>query len=167
MDSKSELRKYAKQVRKNLDISAISAGLCEKIQNLELYKNAKNVMIYFPKKYEINLLALLTDDKNFYLPKVSGDDLLVCPYSKDLKKSEFNVFEPCTEPVNPDILDLIIVPALMVDFENYRLGYGGGYYDRFFEKYPDIKTIAPVASELYVPKLPHESYDIPVFKVIY
>ena len=48
--------------------------------------------------------------------------------------SNFGIKEPCSEPVAPDILDLIIVPALMVDKNGYRLGYGGGFYDRFLKK---------------------------------
>jgi len=190
---KADFRINAKNIRKSLDIKAISHKICEKIRNHNIYKSSRNVMIFYPLKYEIDLLELLEDDKNFYLPKVSsitlarniisagegagvselanctpaGEEILVCPYSKNLKKSDLNIYEPCTEPVNPEILDLIFVPALMVDKENYRLGYGGGFYDRFLAKYPDIITITPIAKELIVDKLPHDEFDKRIDEIIF
>ena len=195
---KADFRINAKNIRKSLDIKAISHKICEKIRNHNIYKTSQNVMIFYPLKYEIDLLELLEDDKNFYLPKVLNqrvcchseaenymrsfaslkmteaeeshknfNQLLVCPYSSDLKKSDLNIYEPCTEPVNPEILDLIFVPALMVDKENYRLGYGGGFYDRFLAKYPNIKTITPIAKELIVENLPHDEFDKKVDEIIF
>lgn len=164
---KANLRIKAKNIRKTLDIESISREICKKIRNHDIYKSSKNVMIFYPMKYEINLLGLLGDNKNFYFPKVQCKDLCVCPYSPNLKKSELNIYEPCTEPVNPEILDLIFVPALMVDKEKYRLGYGGGFYDRFLSKYPEIKTIVPVAKEFIIEKLPHDNFDIKADDIIF
>lgn len=162
MNNKTALRTRAKEIRKKLDVQQISLNAVEKIRMYDFYKNAEHVLLFYPLKYEINLLHLTNDEKNFYLPKVSGENLFICPFSKDdtLKISEFNVKEPCSNPVNPEVLDLIIVPALMADKKNYRLGYGGGFYDRFLAKYQDIKTVIPIANELIIEKLPHEDFDI-------
>jgi len=167
MDSKSDLRLKAKNIRKNLDLNFKSAEICAQIRNLKIYQNAENVMIYYPMRYEINLLDLLNDGKKFFLPKVFENDIIVCPYSSKLKKSSLNIYEPCSSAVNPEILDLIFVPALMIDNHNYRLGYGGGYYDRFLNKYPEIYTITPIAKELCVTNLPHEIFDITIDSVVY
>ena len=67
---KKELRIKAKEIRKTLDVKDISKNICKNIRNLEVYKSSKNVMIFYPMKYEISLLELLNDGKNFYLPKV-------------------------------------------------------------------------------------------------
>lgn len=168
MDSKIDLRTNAKRIRKTLDIALISKEAVSKIRNCEEYKNAHNVMIFYPMKYEINLLELLNDDKNFYLPKVCGNDLKICPFKADDKliKAEFNVCEPCSNPVGADVIELAIVPALMADSENYRLGYGGGFYDRFLTANPHVKTIVPIAKELYVDKLPHEEFDVRVDYIV-
>jgi len=133
-----------------------------------LYRNAQNVMLYYPTKYEMNLLKLLEDNKNFYLPKVEGKNLLVCPYktSDKLIKSAFNILEPDTIPVKPEILDLIIVPALSVDNDGYRLGYGGGFYDRFLGVNLKSKTLCALPKQLITDHLPHEDFDIPVDIVI-
>ncbi|MBQ7450370.1 5-formyltetrahydrofolate cyclo-ligase, partial [bacterium] len=54
----------------------------------------------------------------------------------------------------------IIVPALSVDKNHYRLGYGKGYYDRFLNNFSVLpKTLTPIFSELIIEKLPRESHD--------
>ena len=163
MIEKKELRKKAKAIRSSLDIKTISEKIVENIFNLSSYKDANHVMIFYPIGHEVNLLGLLKDDnKNFYLPRVQGERLRVCPYKSgdELTISKFKTEEPTTGPINPDILDIIFVPALMVDKHNHRLGYGGGFYDKFLSKNAQnaIKIVA-IPSALLVDKLPSESFD--------
>ena len=168
MEDKNKLRIYAKDLRKNLQTGAISKKAIELIRENLLYKNSQNVMLFYPAKYEIDLRGLFHDNKKFYLPRVNGQSLDVCSYEigDDLLKSDFGIYEPVCETVNCQNLDLVIVPALMADGHGYRLGYGGGYYDRFLVKIPDVKKIVVIPKELYVENLPHEDYDIKVDEVI-
>ena len=166
MESKSELRLKFKAIRKNLKSALTDEIFVNKIRNSNLYKSALNVMLFYPVKSEICLLDLLRDNKKFYFPKVQGESLLVCPDNGEYKVSGFNIPEPVTNPVNPEILDLIIIPALSADKNGYRLGYGGGYYDRFLSKYPDIPTILPLYKELFTDELPHETTDIKIQTII-
>ncbi len=165
--AKRNLRIWAKEERKKLDMQAVSKKLVEKLRQTEEYKQAKNVMIFYPKEDEVNLLPLLNDSKNFYLPKIEGQDLLCCPYCKEdeLCESCFKTKEPLTEPSNRSI-DLIVVPALAVDKNNYRLGYGGGFYDRFLANKPSTKIVC-IPSQLIVETVYPESFDIPVDKIIH
>lgn len=160
MTNKTELRIIAKSIRKELDIKNISQKLCEKIANLEEYKKAKNVMIFYPLENEIDLIKLINSEKSFYLPRINGDDLEICPYKlgDELKLSRFKTKEPLTNAVPPKILDIIILPALMVDKNNYRLGYGKGYYDRLLKK-TNAVTIVPIAKKLITDTLPIEPHD--------
>ncbi len=163
MENKTDLRVKFKNSRKLLNIELVSDIITEKIQLHPSFVAAKNVMLYYPLKYEINLLGLLEDkEKNFYFPKVDNNDLLVCPACEDYKLSELKIYEPCSTPVSSDVLDLIIVPALAVDKNNFRLGYGGGFYDRFLSKNRNIQTLTPISKELLVENLPAEDYDIPI-----
>lgn len=166
MFGKAELRIKAKNFRKTLNISDLSENFCAQIRQMDVYIKAENVLIFYPMQYEINVLELLKDNKNFYLPKVCGNELLVCPYCDRLVKSEFNVCEPCSNPVSAEIIDLAIVPALMADKDGYRLGYGGGFYDRFLSANPHIKTVVPIAKELFIEKLPREDCDVRIDSIV-
>ena len=168
MDSKSDLRKKAKCIRKSLSIAEKSKIAIEKIRENTFYIPAKNVLIYYPLRYELNLLALLDDEKNFYLPRVCGENLKICPFKKGdkLVTSSFNICEPCSNSINPRNLDLVVIPALMADKSGFRLGYGGGFYDRFLVENKTVKTILPIAKELIVEELPHEEFDIKIDEII-
>ena len=168
MINKQQLRKWAKEERKKLDIEALSFELVQKLQETEEYKAAQNVMLFYPLQYEVNLLALLKDKtKTFYLPKISDNNLLCCPYSEgeELCESCFKTKEPLTAPEEKDLIDLVIVPALAVDRNNYRLGYGGGFYDRFLEGV-NIKKIVCIPKDLVVASVYPESHDIQIDKII-
>lgn len=162
MDEKSHLRTKFKELRRNIDTAGVSLEICKQIRAFDLYRRAKNVMIFYPTKFEINLLSLLDDNKNFFFPRVKGLELQVCPYSRntEFKKSSYNINEPCSNPVSPEILDLIFVPALAVDKYGYRLGYGGGFYDRFLPFCKDALTVIPVYDAFILQKLPRESFDV-------
>ena len=73
--------------------------------------------------------------------------------------------EPCSNPVSPDIIDLVIVPALMVDKKGYRLGYGGGFYDRFLNKFK-VKTITCIPEIFVVDSLPYDDFDVKIDEII-
>lgn len=162
MLTKIELRKKAKEIRKSLDMEKISERIVVKIKTLDIYKNAKHVMLFYPLKNEINILPLLEDNKNFYLPKIEGEDMLICPYKigDEMSISSFKTKEPISKPVNPEILDIIFIPALMVDKSFHRLGYGKGFYDRFLSKNGlNATKIVPIANELITNKLPADGFD--------
>lgn len=168
VSNKKQLRTWAKEERKKLDIKALSEKLVRKLQQTSEYKQAKNIMIFYPMKDEVNLLSLLDDKtKEFYLPKIQGDNLLCCPYDKEDELCEtcFKTKEPLSEPVERSLIDLVIVPALAVDENNYRLGYGGGFYDRFLSG-AECKKIVCIPYQLIVETVYPEDFDIPVDKVI-
>lgn len=167
MDNKTDLRLRAKDLRKTLPICEISEKLVNLVRASEYYISAKNIMLFYPTMSEIDLRKLFSDDKNFYLPRGKDLDLEVCPYKlgDTLEKSKFHIFEPVTKAVNKKILDLVIVPALMVDDNGYRLGYGGGFYDRFLKDF-NVKTLCAIPKELRIKNLPHDNFDIPIDEII-
>lgn len=166
MKNKAELRIKIKEYRKALDIQTKSRIISGKIRISKVFQKSKNILLFYPTKYEVNLLDLISENKNFYFPKVKGHELLVCPACEEFEKSSFNIMEPCSKPVKPDIIDLVIVPALAVDKDNYRLGYGGGFYDRFLAEYNNLTTLTPIFKEFIFDELPKCDYDIKINYVI-
>lgn len=167
MNDKNELRKKAREIRNSLDMQNISESIVRNILQLEEYQKATNVMIFYPLKHEVNLLGLMEDEsaiqKTFYLPRVEYKNLIVCPYKigDKLTVSQFMTKEPLTVPVDRKKMDIIFVPALMVDSNFNRLGYGGGFYDRFLSSRRARGTkIAAIPSALITDNLPSEAFDI-------
>ena len=169
---KQQLREWAKKIRSELDMEALSKLLTDKLKQTKEYQQAKNVMIFYPLKDEVNLLSLTNNEnKNFYLPKINGNNLICCEFNKNSKlcKSCFNTMETVSGEKPDFIPDLVIVPALAVDKNNYRLGYGKGFYDRFLEAnntYHSLKTIVCIPKELIVDSIFPNEYDIPIDLII-
>lgn len=164
--NKQALRKWAKGFGKLREDA--SCNLILKLIETNEYKQAKNIMIFYPMENEVNLLELLNDSsKTFFLPKIDGKNLLCCEYKNgdELCESCFKTLEPLTKSVNRNQIDLVIVPALCCDKSNYRLGYGGGFYDRFLEDFKG-KTVVCLPKELVVENIYPEEFDIPVDLVV-
>lgn len=166
--SKQTLRTWARDKRKEIDMVRISAILAEKLVQTEEYKNSKNIMLFYPLKDEVNLLSLLSDStKSFFLPRINGEELECCPYKAgdELCESCFHTKEPVCTACNKTDIDLVIVPALACDKQGYRLGYGGGFYDRFLSDFKGIKVVC-IPSELIVENIYHEKYDVKMNMII-
>ena len=168
IENKTDLRLWTKSERKLIDTEKISLNLTKKILDSDEYKKSKNIMIFYPLKYELNFIDLAKDEtKNFYLPKINNENLLCCPYKygDTLAEGNFKTLEPVCENVNPKILDMVITPALACDTDNYRLGYGKGYYDRFLKNL-DVIKIACIPKKLYINTVYPDKYDIKMDKIL-
>lgn len=164
--NKLELRKNAKTIRKNLNIDEISYKIAAKIEKLQEFENSRHILLFYPTQYEINLLSLCEKycgQKQFYLPKVRGENLVICPFEcgTPLKISQYNIFEPCGRPISPQTVDFAIIPCLCADKRGYRIGYGGGFYDRFLPRLKEnCVKIIPVPQKLLFDEVPTDTFDI-------
>ncbi len=102
------------------------------------------------------------------LPKEKQMNFRILERFNQLESVYFSLLEPIeasTTRVDPEEIDLLIVPGLAFTMEGYRLGVGGGYYDRFLQNYHG-KTVSLAFREQMVNQLPKEPHDIPVEKII-
>ena len=156
------------ELRKSLNTKVLSDKICAKIKMIKEYKDAKTVFAYYPKPYEVDISPLFEDKtKQWFLPKVEGDELEFYEFRGELILGKFGVYEPMGGTPAKITPDLIIVPALCVDEKGFRLGYGKGFYDRFlvrFSKQP--KTLTPIFSKLIIKTLPKQAHDKPVDIVV-
>jgi 5-formyltetrahydrofolate cyclo-ligase len=117
-----------------------------------------------PSTAEINE-AFLRDGKTIVLPRINGDQLEWVSWNGDPKTlvSKKKILEPVGEALKElSHISAVIVPALRIDQSGYRLGQGGGYYDRALPHLNAWKIGLVYAGELNSEKLPHEAHDIPL-----
>ncbi len=139
--NKNKLRKAALQKRNFLaqtnSIKRISSAIVSKILNSAEFLIAKNIALYYPYKNEVDLLSLINfKGKNFYFPSCVGAELKFRKYIPDagFKIGKFGIKEATGEIISPKYLDLMYIPALIANSRKFRLGYGLGFYDKFFSK---------------------------------
>lgn len=165
--TKPEWRTWAQARRRELDRESLATTLCQRLATLPELIAAQTVLVYAATPEELDFLPLTTlAHKRFALPRCAPQRrLTVHAYPCPLVLSPFGLREPAaTEPeLDPQELDLVLVPALAATTQGYRLGYGGGYYDRFLPRLrPNTPTILALPDVLLVEALPVDPWDIPV-----
>ena len=140
----------------------------------EAYKNAKTIYGYLPYNQEVRTVPMLEqalrDGKRVAVPKCYGDEMKFI-FMDDLSKVEkgyANIPEPIADgPVADDETALVLMPGLAFDPQGHRIGYGGGFYDKFLSKEPNHPTLALCYEFQMLPHLETEEHDIPVDYVIW
>lgn len=172
--SKHELRRQCRQVRRLLGAEArarASQQICEHLAGWHVFREAETVGAYLPMKEEVDLRPLLEHfpAKRWVLPRIREERQMdFHAYDPaQLVVHPFGMLEPAANlPIVPAAdIALLLVPGLAYDRQGWRLGYGGGYYDRFLAAFGGIS--AGVAFHaLLLDSLPHESHDAPVGWVV-
>ncbi|MHB1043297.1 MAG: 5-formyltetrahydrofolate cyclo-ligase [Eubacteriales bacterium] len=176
--SKSELRKIVVKERNTLSSSLVtqkSANITEKIMDLEEYRRAGTIMVYIDFRNEVEtgglIRAALADGKRVVVPvtDIPGKKLTpsrLLSYPGDLAPGAWGILEPRPEflrPVSPEEIDLVVVPGVAFDGKGNRLGYGGGFYDRFLPRTRQGAAYLAPAFELQVkPDVYPGEHDCPV-----
>ena len=175
---KQELRKELLEKRDLLPMNERlekSSAIFSILKESDIYKNASNVMLYIDFRSEVSTKEIINDllerEKRVFIPLTVPEtrQMIISELldmEKDLALGNFGVLEPIEEairPVDPKILDLIIVPGVGFDKNGYRVGYGGGYYDRFLPKLlPNVPTVALAFEIQLISQAPKDKYDFPV-----
>ena len=172
---KSELRKQVLHEMKALprqQKQIIDQALTEQLLQHPFYQEAKVIATYlsFPHEFQTQELIeqALKDGKKVLIPKTypKGRMDFVVYDSQQLVKTSFGLLEPQgdLEVVDASQIDLIHVPGLSFTREGYRIGYGGGYYDRYLEHFTGhtLSTVYPCQIRDFIP----EDHDIPVQEVL-
>lgn len=171
---KKNLRKQFLDIRNKIERNSAEAVFLA-VKNNEFYRSAKKVFCYVSAGSEPDTFLLMEEilraGKKLFVPKCldkKGNMAAVEIKSlADLEVGTFGILEPEKKSgVDKKELDLCIVPGLSFDKEGFRLGYGGGYYDRFLEN-EEIYSIGLCFKECKAEKLPREEKDISVNEVVY
>ena len=172
---KSELRKQVLQEMKAIPRTqkvTMDLALTERLLQHPFYQEAKIIATYlsFPHEFQTHELIeqALKDGKKVLIPKTypKGRMDFVVYDSQQLVKTSFGLLEPQgdLEVVDASQIDLIHVPGLAFTMEGYRIGYGGGYYDRYLKHFTGhtLSPVYPCQIQDFIP----ENHDIPVQEVL-
>lgn len=140
--------------------------ILNKIVTRPEFERAKNMALYFPIRGEVNLLPLLKNceeaGKRAFFPKVKGRELEFIPIFclQEMQPGFATIPEPDGESVPLEELDLILVPGVAYDLRGYRLGMGGGFYDRVLQKKGSSQMALGVAFQIQIfEELPIDWWD--------
>ena len=172
---KSELRKQVLQEMKAISLEQkqfIDQALTERLLQHPFYQEAKIIASYlsFPHEFQTQELIdqALKDGKKVLIPKTysKGRMDFVVYDAQQLVKTSFGLLEPQRnlEVVAASQIDLIHIPGLAFTTKGYRIGYGGGYYDRYLEHFTGhtLSTVYHYQVQDFIP----EDHDIPVQEVL-
>lgn len=133
------------------------------------------VALYAALPHEVDLLPLLTEHPghDYYFPRcLPGHRLsfhLVRSPERELSPGAMGIATPSAElpSLAPEHFDIVIVPGLAFSLEGDRLGYGGGYYDRFLPLCSGARLVALAFREQILPAIPREAHDLRIPQLIH
>ena len=169
-ERKKVLRKEYLELRKELPAGtreAVSAGIAARLFALPFFEQAETVFCYYGMPHEIDTRAILREvlrtGKRLAMPLTGGNGRMTAREVTDLselKPGSYGIPEPSSDsPVIPkDALSLILVPGLAFDPEGFRLGHGGGYYDRYlpYTSCPSVGLCPEIFLREELPRGPHD-----------
>ncbi len=174
---KAALRKEIRERKRRMteqEILTRSEKLGRQFIKSQAYLQAKTIYGYLPYNQEVRTVPMLEqalkDGKKVAVPKVFGETMRFI-YIADLtqvEKGYAGIPEPVADgPVAEDRAALVLMPGLAFTEKGDRMGYGGGFYDRFLAEEPGHPTLALCYDFQMVEHLPTEDYDIPVDTVLW
>lgn len=173
-----EKRDYRKQVQEQLARMTYqtyrerSKNLAEQLLQEPSIQKAKTIAITLSNQPEVDTTFIIEQlwkqNKQVAIPKCHAADRSMQFYLiesfAETERAYKNILEPIpeiTEAVGKEAIDVIVVPGVVFDRQGYRIGFGGGYYDRFLTGYHG-KRIALAFEEQLLNEIPRESHDLPV-----
>lgn len=169
METKKEIRKQIFAARKACtteQADSWSRDITARVAALPAFRRAQRLLVYADYNREVITRYLIEEawksGKEVAVPKVVGKDMIF------YKLTDFSQLEPgyygIPEPAQGKIVEwpqaLMIMPGVAFDKENHRVGYGGGFYDRYLEKHPEVERVAIAFSFQILDEVPTEPTDI-------
>jgi len=172
MDKKSQRRALLKarqsmpeRIRREKSVS-----ICQHLQNWPVLQHSRLTLAYCSFNAEPDLSALLVQGKSWGLPRCEGKTLVwhrwfsSSPWA--LNPGTYGIIEPdpSSPLIDPEQVDLILVPCVACDINGYRLGYGGGFYDRMLSDrtWQNKTTLGIVFEYARLPMVPRDDWDVPL-----
>lgn len=182
---KDILRKSCLEQRNSLggrELRERSSNIFNNLKNMDEFKKSRYIMCYMSFGNEVDTSELIKEclelGKRVAIPLIedldgTGKKISPCEISdmeSNFEKGTYGILEPKKETarrIDPQVIDLVIVPGVAFDIKKNRIGYGAGYYDRFLKKVEKDCVKIAVAFELQiVDEIPYEDHDLPMDMII-
>lgn len=156
----------ARKAHTDQQIDDWSRKIAETVTALPEYSNSQRILAYADYNHEVMtkyiIEAAWNDGKEVAVPKVVGQDMVFYKLTDfaQLEKGYFGIPEPARGEIVQWEEALMIMPGVAFDRQNHRVGYGGGFYDRFLEKHPYITRVAVAFEFQMMSEVPVEPTDI-------
>jgi 5-formyltetrahydrofolate cyclo-ligase len=158
------------------EIAAKSGEIVRRLKELREIRESSTLMVFLSFGSEVLTDRLIEwgwdAGKRIVVPLCRPEGRVLTPCLlggfDELETGHYGIREPKAERlrvVPPGEIDAVLIPAVAFDRRGYRVGYGGGYYDRFLPKVPQAATIGAVFACQIVPEVPIDRYDVQVEKV--
>ncbi len=179
--NKKEIRKIMTEKRDSLaipDLMEKSKKIKKNLFSSEIFTKSKNIFTFVSFKSEVNTHKIISESiekgKNISVPLTFPKEskmlpILIEDFDRDLVEGNYGILEATNTSnlMNIEDIDLVLVPGLAFDLKGFRVGYGGGYYDRFFEKLPKKTIKAALAFDFQIiDRCPRNKFDLPVDYII-
>lgn len=166
MDEKKTLRARMKEVRAGLKSPEKDKRIEENV--LSAFGEEESFFVYLSFGSEVStkglIRALLARGKKVCVPRIEGGVMRSVPYAEPLEAGAYGILQP--KGGEETACRVALTPLLAVDGEGYRLGYGGGYYDKYFARHPDVLRVGLAYAGQAVERLPREKTDMPLHAVV-
>lgn len=160
-------------------IRKMSAAIAQKLECLEEFRASRNLLFFLslPREVQTDEMIQMALDmgKKVYVPLVDADhqqlNISELPgLGIEFEEKRFGIREPGSSHIkvlSPGVLDFVLVPGLAFDLKGGRIGYGGGYYDKFLKEVHDHVVRVGVAFDFQaLDSIPQSEYDVPVQKIL-
>jgi 5-formyltetrahydrofolate cyclo-ligase len=180
MTEKREIRKRILALRNAMtreEIAAKSSEIVRRLTQLGEIRDSSTLMVFLNFGSEVVTDGLIewgwAAGKRIVVPLCRPEGRLLMPCRidsfDDLETGHYGIREPKAESllvVPPGEIDAVLVPAVAFDRRGYRVGYGGGYYDRFLPAAPQAAKIGAAFACQIVPEVPVDRYDVKVQRIV-
>jgi 5-formyltetrahydrofolate cyclo-ligase len=171
-ETKSRLRQHCRKLRASLGEETrvrTSLSICDALEGWPIFQQSESILTYMPIKGEVDLTPLLTrhPEKRWLLPRIIPEEehrMVFHPFdAARLVRHPFGMAEPAADlPTVPtEAIQLALVPGLAFDPRGWRLGYGGGYFDRFLKNFAGVSA-GIIFQVLLLDEIPRGPFDVPM-----
>ncbi len=180
MTDKGDIRKRILRTRNAMTREEIASGsraIVKRLTELDQIRGASTLMVYLGFGSEVHADDLILwgwgEGKRIVVPlcRPANRELIACRIEgfDELACGHYGIREPkenLIRPIPPGEIDAVVVPAVAFDRQGHRLGYGGGYYDRFLPGAPRALRIGAAFAGQIVAELPADPHDVTMDRIV-